>query len=128
MENINKIIDDEKLEELYSKLRPVVTVNGAKYLLKKYVLEEIKHEAYLSHKKSDKETYLDNSEIKVVGSFDYIREYSNPLSFEPTIGEILSEIPQIYQETANAFEISETPRICGDKHLAKVMTYKIHQK
>ena len=63
MNTKKEMISDEKIEELYNKLRPVVTVNGAKYLLKKFTLEEIKKEAYLTNKKINKNEYLDNSEL-----------------------------------------------------------------
>lgn len=128
MENKKDIINDEVLEELYNKLRPVVTVNGAKYLLKRYALEQIKKEAYLVNKNLDKEIYLDNSEIKVVGSFDFMKEYSNPLSFKPTIEDVLIEVPKMIFDKANAFEIDEIPSIYGNKHLTKVMAYKINKK
>lgn len=128
MNTKKEMISDEKIEELYNKLRPVVTVNGAKYLLKKFTLEEIKKEAYLTNKKINKDEYLDNSELKVIGSFDYVKEYDNPLSFEPTVSDVLIEIPQIYLDKADAFEISETPRISEKNHVAKVLTYKIHKK
>lgn len=128
MNTKDNIINDEILEELYHKLRPVVTVNGAKYLLKKYTLEQIKKEVYLTNKNTNKEVYLDNSELKVIGSFDYAKEYENPLSFTPTIGDVLIEIPKIYLDKADAFEITGIPRISGKNHIAKVLTYKINKK
>ena len=128
MENTKEIINDEKLKELYHKLMPVVTVDGAKYILKKLNLEEIKKEAYLHNKRENKDIYLDNSEITEVGSFDFVKEFENPLSFEPTISDVLLEIPKLYLDKANGFEISETPRIYENMHLAKVKTYQIRKK
>ena len=128
MMNTKNIINDEMLGELYHKLRPVVTVNGAKYILKKYTLEQIKKQAYLTNKNIDKDIYLDNSEISIVESFDFVKEYENPLSFSPTISDVLIEIPKLYLDKIDAFEITGIPKISGKNHVAKVLIYKINKK
>ena len=127
MNTKKNVITDEQIEELYAKLRPVVTVDGVKFLLKKYTLEEIKNKAFLTSKKEDKESFIENSKIEVKGVFDYIKEYKNPLSFNPTIEDILAYIPKSYMEDADAFEIAETPRVSGNNHITKLMTYKLHK-
>ena len=128
MNTKNNIINDEQIEELYSRLRPVVTVNDAKFLLKKYTLEEIKNKAFLTTKREDKERFIENAEIEIRDSFDYVKEYTNPLCFNPTISDILTYIPETCLQDADAFEISGMPRISGKNHIVKVMTYKIHKK
>lgn len=124
----NDLINDEKIIELYKRLRPIVTVNEAKFLIREYTLEELKKRSFVQNKNVDKKTYIDNSEIEIVGAFNYMKEYQNPLSFNPTIGEILSEIPRECSENADAFEINGIPRIVNNYHVADVLTYKIHKK
>ena len=126
MNTKNELLNDAKIEELYSKLRPVVTIDAIKFLLKKYTLEEIKEKPFLVTKKNDKDSYIENSQIEVKGIFDYVKEYTNPFSFNPTISEVLESIPECYIKDANAFEINEMPRVSGNNHIAKVMVYKIH--
>lgn len=126
MENKN-ILSDEEIESLYERLRPVVTVDGVKFLLKKYTLEEIKKRSFLQNKRIDKETYLDNSQIEIQHSYNYIKK-QDTLTFNPTIGEILEYIPKDYLGDANAFEISDLPRFKGDNCISKIMTYRIRRK
>ena len=126
---MNKIVlNDDELKELYKRLRTVVTVNDAKFLLKKYTLEEIKTKAFLRSKNSDKESFLDNSEIEVIDTFNYVQEGDNPFCFNPTISDVLADIPKNSLKNANAFEISDAIEYKNNCFSTKVMTYKIHKK
>ena len=126
--NIDEIIDDDKIQEMYKKIKPIVTIDEAKYLLKKFTLEEIKTKSFLKTKKEDKDIYIDNSEIKLINSFDFIKKYNNPLSFNPTISDVLNEMLPYYYNEADAFEVNDLPKIYNDCHLTEVKLYKIIKK
>ena len=125
---MEKILNDEELKEIYSRLRPVVSLDGIKFLLREYALNELRgNTAYYWNKNNDKKEVLDRSKISVTGEYSYLSKYDNPLSYNIGLDEILNSIPEELKSISNAFEVEGYPTIVDDSHLVKVKTYKINK-
>ena len=107
-------ISDEELMKRYSKIRPIVSIDGVKYFLRDYTLEKIKFTSYIWYVLEDKTEFADyDSSMKVI-DFKCLHTYGHPLMFNPSIAEVLSQIPDGNLEKVDAFEIIEEPQCLGE--------------
>lgn len=129
-------IDDKRLKELYQLLKPIVTIDEIKYLLREFTLHELRNQSYIWDSKEDKRDVVDSSKLEIVDDFLCLHTWGYYGLFKPSIAEVLSQAPKNVIEQANTFEIIERPETLEDVfkykevidngfHLSKVRTYKM---
>lgn len=131
-------IDDKRLKELYQLLKPIITIDEMKYLLRKFTLQELRNQSYIWNRHEDKRDIVDSSRLETVDDFLCLHTFGYYGLFKPSIAEVLSQAPENVIEQANTFEIIESPETREDVfkykevidngfHLSKVRAYKMHK-
>ena len=131
-------IDDKRLKELYQLLKPIVTIDEMKYLLREFTLQELRNQSYIWNRQVDKRDVVDSSKLETVDDFLCLHTWGYYGVFKPSIAEVLSQAPENVIEQANTFEIIECPETREDVfkykevinngfHLSKVRAYKMHK-
>lgn len=131
-------IDDKRLKELYQLLKPIVTIDEMKYLLREFTLQELRNQSYIWNRHEDKRDIVDPSRLETVDDFLCLHTWGYYGLFKPSIAEVLSQAPESVIEQANTFEIIESPETREDVfkykevidngfHLSKVRAYKMHK-
>lgn len=131
-------IDDKRLKELYQLLKPIVTIDEIKYLLREFTLQELRNQSYIWNRHEDKRDVVDPSRLETVDDFLCLHTWGYYGLFKPSIAEVLSQAPESVIEQANTFEIIESPETREDVfkykevidngfHLSKVRAYKMHK-
>ena len=131
-------IDDNRLKELYQLLKPIVTIDEIKYLLREFTLQELRNQSYIWNRHEDKRDVVDPSRLETVDDFLCLHTWGYYGLFKPSIAEVLSQAPESVIEQANTFEIIERPETREDVfkykevidngfHLSKVRAYKMHK-
>ena len=105
-------ITDEELYKRYESIKPVVTVKGNLYYLRKFTLDEIKGITYIGNLEKDLRKQVDEDEIEEWEGKDFrcLHTFGHPLLFKPSIAEVLSQIKECDIPKVKAFEIIEYPR------------------
>ncbi len=130
-------ISDNKLLELYSKIKPIVTIKEIKYLLKEFELLDLRGISYLEKINKNKSSIIDNNKLEIMGDFLCLHTYGYATIFKPSIAEVLAQYPEDLINSSNLFEIIEQPKTLEDVtkyrklfdcgyHLSKVRAYKLH--
>lgn len=131
-------IDDKRLKQLYQLLKPIVTIDEMKYLLREFTLQELRNQSYIWNRHEDKRDVVDPSRLETVDDFLCLHTWGYYGLFKPSIAEVLSQAPESVIEQANTFEIIERPETREDVfkykevidngfHLSKVRAYKMHK-
>lgn len=131
-------IDDKRLLDLYKRLKPIVTIEELKYLLREFSLEELRNTSYIWNIVNDKRETVDASKLETIQEFPCLHTYGYYGFFKPSIAEVLSQVPEKTIEEANYFEIVSSPKTREDVfryseivnngyHLSKVRSYKLHK-
>lgn len=131
-------IDDNRLKELYQLLKPIVTIDEMKYLLREFTLQELRNQSYIWNRHEDKRDIVDPNKLETVDDFFCLHTWGYYGLFKPSIAEVLSQAPESVIEQANTFEIIESPETREDVfkykevidngfHLSKVRAYKMHK-
>lgn len=131
-------IDDKRLKKLYQLLKPIVTIDEMKYLLREFTLQELRNQSYIWNRHEDKRDIVDSSRLETVDDFLCLHTFGYYGLFKPSIAEVLSQAPESVIEQANTFEIIESPETREDVfkykevidngfHLSKVRAYKMHK-
>lgn len=131
-------IYDKRLKELYQLLKPIVTIDEMKYLLREFTLQELRNQSYIWNRHEDKRDIVDSSRLETVDDFLCLHTFGYYGLFKPSIAEVLSQAPESVIEQANTFEIIESPETREDVfkykevidngfHLSKVRAYKMHK-
>lgn len=131
-------IDDKRLKELYHLLKPIVTIDEMKYLLREFTLQELRNQSYIWNRYEDKRDIIDPNKLETVDDFLCLHTWGYYGLFKPSIAEVLSQAPESVIEQANTFEIIESPETREDVfkykevidngfHLSKVRAYKMHK-
>ena len=131
-------IDDKRLKELYQLLKPIVTIDEMKYLLREFTLQELRNQSYIWNRHEDKRDAVDSSKLETVDDFLCLHTWGYYGLFKPSIAEVLSQAPENVIEQANIFEIIESPETREDVfkykevidngfHLSKIRAYKMHK-
>ena len=131
-------IDDNRLKELYQLLKPIVTIDEMKYLLREFTLQELRKQSYICNRHEDKRDGVDPNKLETVDDFLCLHTWGYYGLFKPSIAEVLSQAPESVIEQANTFEIIESPETREDVfkykevidngfHLSKVRAYKMHK-
>ena len=131
-------INDKRLKELYQLLKPIVTIDEMKYLLREFTLQELRNQSYIWNRHEDKRDVVDPNKLETVDDFLCLHTWGYYGLFKPSIAEVLSQAPESVIEQANTFEIIESPETREDVfkykevidngfHLSKVRAYKMHK-
>ena len=131
-------IDDNRLKELYQLLKPIVTIDEMKYLLREFTLQELRNQSYIWNRHEDKRDVVDPNKLETVDDFLCLHTWGYYGLFKPSIAEVLSQAPESVIEQANTLEIIESPETREDVfkykevidngfHLSKVRAYKMHK-
>ncbi len=131
-------INDKRLKELYQLLKPIVTIDEMKYLLREFTLQELRNQSYIWNRREDKRDVVDPNKLETVDDFLCLHTWGYYGLFKPSIAEVLSQAPESVIEQANTFEIIESPETREDVfkykevidngfHLSKVRAYKMHK-
>ena len=131
-------INDKRLKELYQLLKPIVTIDEMKYLLREFTLQELRNQSYIWNRHEDKRDIIDPNKLETVDDFLCLHTWGYYGLFKPSIAEVLSQAPESVIEQANTFEIIESPETREDVfkykevidngfHLSKVRAYKMHK-
>ena len=131
-------IDDNRLKELYQLLKPIVTIDEMKYLLREFTLQELRNQSYIWNRHEDKRDVVDPNKLEIVDDFLCLHTWGYYGLFKPSIAEVLSQAPESVIEQANTFEIIESPETREDVfkykevidngfHLSRVRVYKMHK-
>lgn len=131
-------INDKRLKELYQLLKPIVTIDEMKYLLREFTLQELRNQSYIWNRHEDKWDVIDPNKLETGDDFLCLHTWGYYGLFKPSIAEVLSQAPESVIEQANTFEIIESPETREDVfkykevidngfHLSKVRAYKMHK-
>lgn len=109
-------ISQEVLLELYSRIKPIVTIDGKKYWLREFTLKELTDISYIFKMHEDKRQLVDLDLIVVRENKDFecIHEYGYHGLFKPSIAEVLAQIDPLDTEFYDAFEIINSPKTVSD--------------
>lgn len=131
-------IDDDELRKLYKTLKPIVTIEEIKYLLKEFSLEQLRNQSYIWDAERDKREIVEPEKLEIVDDFLCLHTWGHYGLFKPSIAEVLAQVPDYVVKEANTFEIIESPQTREDVfrypeiidngfHLSKVRAYKLHR-
>ena len=85
-------IDDKRLKELYQLLKPIVTIDKIKYLLREFTLQELRNQSYIWNCHEDKRDVVDPSRLETVDDFLCLHTWGYYGLFKPSIAEVLSQV------------------------------------
>ena len=134
-------LDDERLLDLYRMLKPIVVVDGSKFLCREYDIRELKRntDSFYWNRRDDMSVTVDPEKLEMVEDFICLHSYIPGYEcwFMPSVAEVLSQAPIKTVREANVFEIIEAPQTVRDMykykkavqkhlHLSKVRSYKMY--
>lgn len=104
-------IGDDELKNRYARVKPVVTVDGKIWGLREYSLSELKNRGFYNSRKEDMMHIIPEEKLEAWENHDFVclHPYGYPEKFNPTILDVLSQIPRSDLWWVKAFEIIETP-------------------
>lgn len=110
--SIPKIGDDE-LKNRYARVKPVVTVDGKMWGLREYSLKELKNKGFYHTINEDRSHIIPAEKLEPWENHDFLclHPYGYPEKFNPTVSEVLSQIPRSDLWWVKAFEIIEAPTV-----------------
>lgn len=131
-------LSNEELIALYERIRPIVEFKDEKYLLRKFTLDQIINTSYIYNIEDDIRVLVDQEDLETVEEFPCFHTYGYPGFFKPSIGEVLSQLPEKSKIESKYFEMIEEPDTVEDLnmyfdvidkgyHVSKIRTYKIHK-
>jgi hypothetical protein len=100
-------ITDERLNELFKRIKPVVEFNGVKHYIRKCHLRTT---AYTWDAKKTKEAPA----LKEVRSIRTLHTYGYYGFFKPSIAEVIAQIPEDLIDQVTEFEIVKRPLNADD--------------
>ena len=130
-------ISDNRLEELYSNIKPLVDKGDEnKYTLRSFTTNELRNFSYIGNTTVDSREIVNPDDLEPIQDFYCLHTWAYYGLFKPTIAEVLSQIPEEVIKEINFFEIIEKPETADDLfkyldilnagfHLSKVRTYRL---
>lgn len=111
------VISDEELMRRYLKIKPVTNVNGKKYWLRNYSIDEMRNASFLPKRIADISTPVGEA-LSNHTHYDFhcLHTFGYPGFFKPSVAEVLAQIPQdVYEQyVIDAFEIIDIPTSVDD--------------
>ena len=112
-------LEDEELLRRYNRVKPVVEHNGKKYFIREYDLEDLKNRSFIWFLDEDLEEEVNSGMLVPIAHADmHCLHDSSEITFRPTVGEVLAQIPRQTISKADAFEIVQFPDNTGKKPLS----------
>ena len=136
VKNVSKVnripdISDERLIELYHRIRPIArNYLGTKCWLKEFDLKQLRGTSIIGDDSLLTTPVIETGvELREIGSFRCLHTWTAPAMLHPTIAEVLAQIPESLVESTATFEII-TPQSMnnifdGDYHVTTVVLYAI---
>ena len=87
-------INDKRLKELYQLLKPIVTIDEMKYLLREFTLQELRNQSYIWNRHEDKWDVIDPNKLETGDDFLCLHTWGYYGLFKPSIAEVLSQAPE----------------------------------
>lgn len=102
-------LSDHMLLERYERIKPIILFNGLYFYIREYMKDDLKNKPYLDKPFYNirKSAQIKNSQV-LTEFICYHTQGAYGL-FKPTIGEILSQIPDEVLYEGNAFFMSKRP-------------------
>lgn len=116
-------ITDEELKIRYKRTKPIVEIEGKKYLLREYTQEELREKSYLWYMEQDKREEINIDEYAPLVDYDFecIHKYGYHAFFKPSIAEVLAQIPSDLARLVDLFEIIDEPKTVEDFSKNKIV-------
>lgn len=116
-------ISKEELNKRYDTIKPIVDLDGKKYLLRDFTEEELKKYVYTSNVTQDKREIVNMDKYVSLVDYDFecLHTYGYYGIFKPTIAEVLAQIPEDLASLVCAFEIIEKPETLEDLMKNKIV-------
>jgi len=114
-------ITDEELRTRYERIKPIVEIEGKKYLLRNFA--DLRNVSYIWNVHQDKREEINIDEYIALEEHDFecIHEYGYYGFFKPSIAEVLAQIPSDLANIVDLFEIIEKPEIAEDFSKNKII-------
>ena len=105
-------ITDAELKKRYSRIKPLVRIEGKLYLLREYNNEEITLYSFLWDARENVAREVKEGEFEYIEGSDFfcLHSYVSPAVFSPTIAEVLAQIDKKMLSTAKAFTLVQCPK------------------
>jgi len=132
--SVTPVISDEKLMNLYEKIKPIVDVNQRKHLIREFAVDELRNSSYLNNLDDNVTEEIDMTKLEALGDFDCYHTISSKEIFEPKVSDVLAQMPGNIIVNAAFFEIVGVPKIVKDAtvrfinpsyHMSKVRAYSL---
>ena len=100
-------LSDEELLYLYKHIKPIVSIDEAKYVLRKFSLNELKYRSYIAYAEKNIENKV--GDLVPVEEFICLHDHNSyPVPFRPSVSDVLSQLPARSLREANYFEIVDS--------------------
>jgi hypothetical protein len=130
-------ISEERLRELYSRIKPLVEEkDGNKYTLEEFTPKDLREISYYWNHEKNRKDIIDTNDLETIQDFPCLHTWGYYGLFKPSIAEVLSQMPEDVAEEADFFEIVEWPKDADDLnkqkeilnagfHLSRVRAYRL---
>lgn len=111
------VISDEELMRRYSKIKPITDINGKKYWLRNYSIDEMRNTSFFCTRVTDISISVGEALSNHTHyDFQCLHTFGYHGFFKPSVAEVLSQIPQnLYENySIDAFEIIDMPTNIND--------------
>ncbi len=111
------VISDERLLELYKRIRPVrKNMMGDLCWLRIYSLKELKQRSFIWDAKDILDVRVNDTGVRLrpITTFRCLHAYSAPGMFAPKVADVLAQIPDSLIDSTFAFQMIEMPKMTGE--------------
>lgn len=110
-------IGEEEIKRRYSRIKPVITLDGKLYNFRDYTTRELREISYYANRERDVREPIPEGELEVWEGhdFDCLHSYGYPHLFKPCVCEVLAQLSQFDIERVKAFEIITEPRLAKEE-------------
>ncbi len=121
-------LTNDELLARYKRIKPIVSVNGSYYYLKRYNASMMRSRAYLWNISRDIRGEVDMTDAEVIAEFPCYHPYCYVGFFKPTIAEVLQQFPDNALDKANAFYMANSLETIFDLNMqAEIVHAGCHQ-
>lgn len=116
-------ITDEELKKRYERIKPIVEIQGEKYLLRNFTESQLREISYIWNMHKDKREKINIDEYVALEEHDFecIHKYGCYSLFKPSIAEVLAQIPEDILGIVDLFEIIDEPKTVEDFYKNKIV-------
>jgi len=125
-------ISDERILELYKRIKPIVNIEERNFLIRQFALDEIRRKSIFENLQKNITTEIDLSKFEIIDEIDCFSLKGDKNIFAPKISDVLSQIPNKYLNQTTNFQVLCPPELVSDinmrknkdeYHLSKVRLY-----